>query len=54
MARAILESKEQSTEAILIFFHLYLLSSCTFYSRTKAWWSCKPKPSTLLTLIFAG
>jgi len=40
MARAILESEEQSAGAILIFFHLFLLSSCTFYGRTKAWWSC--------------
>jgi len=39
MARAILESEEQSTGAILIFFDLVLLSSCTFYDRTKAWWS---------------
>jgi len=33
------ESEEQSTGAILILFHL-VLSSCTFYSSTKAWWSC--------------
>jgi len=30
MARAILESEEQSTWATMIFFHLVLLSSCTF------------------------
>jgi len=40
MARAILKSEEQSTEAILLFFHLVLLSSCTSYSRNKVWWPC--------------
>src|SRR6218665_1562156 len=40
MARAILESEEQSTGTILIFFHLACVSfsSCTFYGRTI--WVC--------------